>query len=357
MERIVKENPYFSYSKQELDNLREIQVSNESLKVESFAKWDPLIYRLTEEEKSLDRKWDRFMGYLYNAQRDFTLLSYQISNKWIGDISPLMVKLIHLFYPDFQLQESFKEELYSKKLSDLIFSKIEKRFLFEENHLKEYPSPIGPNHWNENPPIGRRIGSCMKWLLTSLEEVKAAVPPKSDSIIWVYGIEQIIYEQTHLTAEQRELIKYWAGDFGPESGNWFAIVNRELGNKQLSLSDFLLIRAVFAMGFIDAMIAAFDSKYTFWVMRPTMKSKKIHPLIPVPKHPSYPSAHSVTSSATAGILAHFFPNEKEKYQALAIQAGNTRIWGGLHYVYDHEEGLIQGEKVANEVIKKIQDSK
>ena len=294
------------------------------------------------------------MAYLYTAQHDFALLSYRTSQQWVGSPAPMIAKIIHLFYSHYQPPQSSEEDLYSQKLSELIMRNIEERFLLEEAQLKEYPALPGPNHWNETPPfIGRRIGTCKPWLLTSLKDFQAPFPPGPNSIIWVYGIEQIKNDQAHLTSEQRRLIKYWGHELGPESGNWFAIANRELGEKQLQIPDFLFIRAVFAMSITDAMIAAYDSKYTYWVMRPHMRDPKIEQIIPVPKHPSYPSAHSVTGSAAAVILSHYFPEEKQKWQNLAIQSGNTRIWGGLHFVYDHEQGLIQGEKIGNAIIKKI----
>lgn len=350
---MTPKDPYFSYTEQELTELRAMPNSKQLFTIENFTKWDPVVDQLTDGDKSLDGESNRFMAYLYTAQRDFALLSHQIFQQWTGNPDLIIVKIIHLFYPTFLPQQNSDEDLYSQKLSDLIFRKIEERFKLEETHLKEYSSLSGPKYWNETPPfIGRRTGSCKPWLLTSLKEFQASVPPGPQSIIWTYGIEQIKYDQAHLTNEQRRLIHYWAGELGPESGNWFAIVNQSLGKKQLSMSDFLLIRAVFAMGYTDSMIAAFDSKYTYWVRRPHMLDPQLIPLIPVPKHPSYPSAHSVTSSAAAVILSHFFPNEKQKWQSLAIQAGNTRIWAGLHYVYDHEQGLIQGEKVGNAIIER-----
>lgn len=348
------DGPYFSYTDQELTALRSLQISESPLAIDSFAKWDRVIYQLSEGNNSVEGGLSRMMAYLYAAQRDFALLSYQVAQQWKGNPDQMIAKIIQLFYQDFHPFETFKEDLYSQKVSDLVFSKIEERYRLEEAHLKEYPSLAGPNRWKEKPPVvGRRIGTCMPWLLTSLNEFQAPVPPGPQSIIWVYGIEQIKNDQAHLTPEQIRLIKYWAGELGPDSGNWFAIANQALKEKQLSMADFLLMRAVFAMGYTDSMIAVFDSKYTYWVMRPHMLDPQIIPMILVPKHPSYPSAHSVTSSAAAVILSHFFPHEKQKWQQLAIQAGNSRIWAGLHYVYDQEQGLIQGEKIGDAIIKKI----
>jgi hypothetical protein len=345
---------YFSYSEDELAQLREIPVSEDLLNPESLFKWDPLIDQITAIDKTLDGVPIRLMAYLYVAQREFALLSYQISQKWAGNPDQMIAMIIRLFYSDFQSSQSLSEDLYSQKLREIVFRKIKERLVNEEAHLKEYPVMTAPDHWNEKPPInGQRIGSCQTWLLTSVKEFRAPMPPPPNSIIWIYGIEQIKIYLNHLSAKQQELIKYWAGELGPQSGNWFAIVNQFLKDKQVSFPNFLMIRAIIAMGFTDAMIAAYDSKYTYWVRRPTMLDPSLKSFILVPKHPSYPSAHSTTSSATATILSRFFPNEKQKWEKLAIQAGDTRIWAGLHFIYDHEQGLIQGEKVGNAIMERV----
>lgn len=272
-----------------------------------------------------------------------------------GDPSSLLIDIIHLFYPQFSSNQASNFDPFSQKLSELIFSKIKERFQLEESQMKVYSLPSWSNHWMEKTLIiGQRLGSCKPWLLSEMKNFQAPPPPGPESIIWKYGIEQIKEAQAHLTEEQRQLIKYWAGELGPESGNWFAILNRDLSKKALNPPDFLMIRAVFAMGFVDTTIAVFDSKYLYWVRRPTMLNPDIEPIVPVPKHPSYPAAHATASSTAALILSHYFPDEKQKWEELAIQSGNTRIWAGLHFVYDLEQGLIQGEKVAKAVLSKVE---
>jgi hypothetical protein len=346
-------DPFFSYSTQELNSVRSVPLAKEQLTQQAFGKWDSIVYELTTNSRP-DGLSTRLMAYLYTAQRDFALLSHQISNQWIGNPDPLTVDVIHLVYPEFQPSEAIQEDLYSAKIREIVLRKIEDRFQREQANLKYYPLKEGPNYWKEEPPyLGQRIGSCEPWLLESVKDLQALPPPDFNSIIWAYGIHEIKFDQKHLTPEQRKLITYWAGQEGPESGNWFAIVNRDLQNKPLSLSDFLFIRAVLAMGYSNAMIAAFDSKYTYLIPRPYMRNPEIPQIVNCPKHPSYPSAHSVTSATAATILSHFFPEERQKWQNLAFEAGDSRIWGGLHYMYDNEQGLIQGEKVGHAVLKHL----
>lgn len=345
--------PYFSYTTEELQAIRSFSPTPTLLTNETFEQWDPLVYELLSQPDATGEKFC-LITYLYVAQRDFALISQQLTQKWQGNPAPLINNVIALFFKDFQPPVAIQADPYSSKLSELIFSKIQKRHQQEKKQLKPYPLKVGSQYWTETPPFfGFRLGSCQLWLLTSLENFQAMPPPDHDSIIWTYGLEEIRETQACLTPEKRHIMIYWAGKLGPESGNWFAIVNNNLKDKQLALPNFLFVRATFAMGYLDSFIAAFASKYNYWVMRPHMRDPQIKELVRCPKHPSYPSGHSVTSAVSATILSYFFPEETAKWQALAFQAGNSRIWAGIHYMYDNESGLIQGEKIGKAVIQRL----
>lgn len=347
------QDTFFAYSSQDLEMIQSLPLPHEELTQKKFEQWDSLIYELTS--KPLPNGLSTcLMAYLYAAQRDFALLSYHTSRQWLGNPDSLIIKVLQLAFPDLQPSEPIQDDIYSLKISELVFRKIEERFKQEQAQLKDYPELIGPQYWKEKPPyLGQKLGSAKLWLLSSLKEVQAAPAPDFNSIIWAYGLNQIRFTQAHLTPEMRQLISFWAGEEGPASGNWFAIVNQDLQKRTLSLPEFLFVRTIFAMSYTDSLIAVFDAKYTYWVMRPHMRDPNIVEIINCPKHPSYPSAHSTTSSAAATLLSHFFPNEKEKWQKIAFEAGNSRIWAGIHYMYDNEQGLIQGEKVAREIIKRL----
>lgn len=344
---------FFSYTPDELNEVHSIPLSNVQLTQEKFEKWDRVIYELTADPLP-DGLSTRIMPYLYVAQRDFALLSYQIAQQWVGSPDALTIKVLNLVFPDFHPSQSIQEDSFSSKIGEIVFRKVEERLKQEQDHLKDYPVKEGPTYWKEEPPhFGQRVGTCQPWLLASLKDLQASPPPDFHSIIWTYGLEEIQFDQAHLTPEERKLIFYWAGKEGPESGNWFAIANEFLKGENLSLPDFLFVRAALTMAYVDSVVAAFDSKYTYWVARPHMRNPDIIQVVNCPKHPSYPSAHSVTSATAATVLSHFFPNQTHKWRTIAIEAGNTRIWGGLHYMYDNEQGLIQGEKVGRAIVKML----
>ncbi len=344
---------YFSYSLDELEALRSLPIANEELNQQKYEALNSMIEELTAKPLP-DGLATRCIAYLNVAQRDFALLSHQIAQKFVGNVDLLTLKISRLVNAEFRPSDSIQVDAFSSKISEIVFRKIEERFKEEQAHLKDYPPKLGANFWKEEPPyLGQRIGTCKLWLVPSLKSVEVMPPPNFDSIIWSFGIDQILFDQTRLTPTMNKLIFWWGGQDGPNSGNWLAIANTHLQEKNLAFQDFLFVRATLAMGYVDALTAAFDAKYTYWVQRPHMRNSKVVQVINCPKHPSYPSAHSVTSAASATILSYFFPDEKEKWQKMVFEAGSSRIWGGLHYMYDNEAGLIQGEKVGRQVIEHL----
>ena len=65
-------------------------------------------------------------------------------------------------------------------------------------------------------------------------------------------------------------------------------------------------------------------------------------MFPTPNHPSYPAAHRCVSSTAAAALGSLFPRDAQSLQALADEAGRSRIWAGIHFRTDVRVGLKLG---------------
>lgn len=73
-----------------------------------------------------------------------------------------------------------------------------------------------------------------------------------------------------------------------------------------------------------------------------------------PRHPAYPSGHSTVGGAASEILSFFFPDYTAEFDMLADNAGMARLWAGIHWRSDHEQGMKLGRCVAREIIKQLQ---
>jgi len=73
-----------------------------------------------------------------------------------------------------------------------------------------------------------------------------------------------------------------------------------------------------------------------------------------PRHPAYPSGHSTAGGAASEILSFFFPDFTAEFNQLADNGGMARLWAGIHWRSDHEQGLKLGRSVARMVIARLQ---
>lgn len=107
------------------------------------------------------------------------------------------------------------------------------------------------------------------------------------------------------------------------------------------------VLALMHMAAMDAYIACWEAKFTYFVIRPTQADPTIVRIVGLPNHPSYPSGHSCTSGGASEVLAILFPDAQKQVRDLADAIGIARFWGGVHYKFDVNVGLTLGRTVAD----------
>ncbi|HEY0154431.1 MAG TPA: vanadium-dependent haloperoxidase [Longimicrobium sp.] len=112
--------------------------------------------------------------------------------------------------------------------------------------------------------------------------------------------------------------------------------------------------ALLNIAMMDASIACWEAKYTYWLLRPSQADTSIRTVISVPNFPSYPSGHAAFSGAASEVLARLFPDDSARVRALADEAAQSRVFAGLHYPFDSTAGLIQGREIAQLVLTQFQ---
>jgi len=100
----------------------------------------------------------------------------------------------------------------------------------------------------------------------------------------------------------------------------------------------------------DGFLASQDGKFTYWYLRPAQLDPSMIPLFPAPNFPSYPSNHATLSGARSEVMAYLFPAHADEIRAIGQEAGNSRVWAGIHYQMDLRSGFELGSKVAHKVI-------
>jgi hypothetical protein len=217
--------------------------------------------------------------------------------------------------------------------------------------------PTGEGKWISRaqppaPPIGPNFGAMRAFFLTSPSEFRAPPFPDLTSPAFKAQILEVRTIADGRTYEQLRIAQHWENLIGPfGAGMWNDLARQAISERGMNDADAARVLALTHMTGFDANLACHDSKYTYWVPRPTQVDPGITLAIGVPNHPSYPSNHACISGAIGRVLDAQFPEKRGVYSRMAEQAGESRIYGGIHYRIDVDEGLKVGRKVADRALE------
>ena len=214
--------------------------------------------------------------------------------------------------------------------------------------------PTGPGKWVGQNPVTPLAGTWRAWVIASPDDYLSPPPPAYDS-------EQMQSELGEIKTITRTFpivsrAMFWHS-FDGAHPYWYRHIATRLFEQRLedNAPYAAFLNAVTAVTHYDASVACFHTKYTYWQIRPPHLDTEVTSLFPVPNHPSYPAAHACFSYASAVVLGSFFPADAEMLRAAAREAGESRIWAGIHYRSDVEAGLVLGEAVAQAVLERVQE--
>jgi len=250
--------------------------------------------------------------------------------------------------------------------------------------IPNYVPPSGEGQWSATPPGYApaqlpRWGSNRPFALASAQDCYPPTPPvydeAKDSVLHKDALE--VYRiSRQATQEQRQVALYWADDPGKTptpAGHWVFIANDQLRVRKSSLADAARAMAQLNLAMADAFIAAWSAKYRFSLLRPvtyvqlTIDSNWVPTMMDTPPFPEYPSAHSVQSSAAAGVLEQVFgattrftdnthndrgwgPRDFTSFRVAADEAARSRLFAGIHFSFGVTGGQAQGHCVAQKVL-------
>lgn len=223
----------------------------------------------------------------------------------------------------------------------------------------------GPGAWEPTspyyyyPPDEPFAPTWKTWVLESASQFRP-IPPAFGSTKFINALKEVVDIQNTITPEQLRIAKYWVDGSGSvtPTGHWNQIALDMARKHQLSEQQTVKLFAVLNIALADTFIAAWDAKYHYWTGRPITMAKtvlgvELKTAILTPPFPSYVSGHAAFSGASSKVLGVFFPDEAETLEAMAEQAAMSRLFGGIHYRYDNEDGLALGRMVGGSVLEKM----
>lgn len=246
-----------------------------------------------------------------------------------------------------------------------------------------YSQAIEP-HWCEIRPM----------VLDSASQIKLDLPPPYD----MKNKESLFYKNAlevknivdSLTDEQKHIADFWDDNpfklnvvghvsfatkkFSP-GGHWMNIVGIANQNNNSDFNTTVSTYALASIALFDGFISCWEAKFKTNYVRPeTVITKNLNPdwrpYLQTPPFPEYTSGHAVISAATAEVLTAAFgdnvafrdtsstefgiPERSFKsFRQAAMEAGQSRVYGGIHYTNSCLVGTKQGEDVGKMVIERL----
>lgn len=170
--------------------------------------------------------------------------------------------------------------------------------------------------------------------------------------------EQLSAVQTtmnNLDHHQITIAEYW--NSGPPTKQWSPIIDRLIDTYGLSATHAARVLGAVQAGINDAFVVAWHFKYLWKIPRPNQLDQELRTICCTPYHPAYPSGHATISGCAEVILSYFFPPEAEKLKALAEQCAQSRLYAGVHFPADNEEGLRLGRQIGYFVVQCLKGQK
>jgi hypothetical protein len=194
----------------------------------------------------------------------------------------------------------------------------------------------------------------------------------------------------NLTAEQKHMVDFFDDNpynlhvtghvmyatkkFSPP-GHWMNIVGIAAEKSKADFNTTVAAYTETSIALFDGFISCWKAKYTHNSVRPETVINKVldpkwQPYIQTPPFPSYVSGHAVISAASAEVMTKYFgnnfaytdtselefgiPNRSFKsFREESLEASWSRLYGGIHFRCDLEQGNIMGKQIGEYVVGKL----
>jgi hypothetical protein len=252
-----------------------------------------------------------------------------------------------------------------------------------------YVPPVGPGLWEPTPP--GFVPAAFPYLKNNRLMVQGSLEGSdpapfaaysTDPSSIYYAQEKEVYDISQsLTPDQTATGLYYRDAPGyPFGGHYLSIVMQVLQNEQPSLDKAAITFAQTGIICMDVSIGSWTIKYRDNIERPITYIRGVlgftswNPLFATPPHPDFPSGHSTLAGAIEIALTNLFganyhltnhtydylgmpPQNYSSFADMAAQIGNARVLAGIHTRYACVQGRSMGQKIAQNILNKLQFSK
>ena len=255
-----------------------------------------------------------------------------------------------------------------------------------------YTPGTDPGEWRPTPPANApaaapQWGNVTPWAMTSPSQFRNPDGPLAlDSVEYTTAFNQVkeigSATSTTRTLDQSNIAQFWAGQTGTSTpvGHWNRIAQTVAESQGNTLEENTRMFALLGIAQADAVISSWDNKYHYNYWRPvtaireagtdgnpdTVADPNWTSFITTPNHPSYTGGHGTVSGASGAVLADFFGTDNisftsstegfsvpdrtfTSFSQAATEGANSRLYGGIHWDFDNQDGLAGGRALGHHV--------
>jgi hypothetical protein len=244
------------------------------------------------------------------------------------------------------------------------------------------PPPFGPGVWQptlSTPVIDPNLGRVRPLALRTPAQFRPPGPLALTSPRYATQLAETEtlgrVDSTVRTPQQTATAFFWSDN---TTADWDRAVRELAIARGLDLEQTARLLALVHVAAADTVIACFEAKYHYLSWRPVQAIQHADidgnprteadptwtPLLNI-NHPEYPSGHGCLSGAAAAALTRFFGSDAgpitissavtktsrtyANFGDAVTDAGNARVWAGLHFRHAVLDGNRLGERVAGYV--------
>jgi hypothetical protein len=246
-----------------------------------------------------------------------------------------------------------------------------------------WPDGTESGEWRQTgsgEPVAPGWGEVTPWAMISGDQFDQGGPPLLTSPEYAAAYDEV-YElgakaSSTRTAEQSHLAMFWNPHV---PAKWNSLARDITLREQLSLSESARLFGLLGVTLADTAISGWNMKYKYNFWRPltairlgdedtndlTVGEPLWESYLPSPAFPEYVSGHSLTCAAAATVIGRYLgtdvytfelrtmgmpePRTFSSFWQAAEEAGRSRIYGGIHFEFANQDGLLAGAGLGNHI--------
>ena len=169
-----------------------------------------------------------------------------------------------------------------------------------------------------------------------------------NNIKWNQQLKVVQETLENITDEQIQIAKYWGA--GAPTKQWTPIIDRLIDTYGVTPPMAGRILKAVHSGINDTTVVTWYVKFRYNVARPNQLDHDLTTILCTPRFPTYVAGHASVAGCAEVILSYFFPSESSRLKALAEEAALSRLYAGVHFPVDLEDGLKLGRQIGHIVV-------